>query len=134
MSGVTLPKIPLGRVVAERHFVLWDSGSSEREIVVKLRAPIQAESYGLPAVSRCPTQILGLGVDQIVYAPAGEDAFLALCYALDLIGQVLEGGSKSLNLQNRDKTGVTEDSLVLNLSGARPPSRLFPCPETNRAD
>ena len=84
-----------------------------------------------PAV---PTQILGLGVDQIVYAPAGEDAFLALCYALDLIGQVLEGGSKSLNLQNRDKTGVTEDSLVLNLSGARPPSRLFPCPETNRAD
>lgn len=29
---------------------------------------------------------------------AGENAFIALCYPLDLIGQVLEGESKSLNL------------------------------------
>jgi hypothetical protein len=101
MSGVT--KI-LGTVVAERHFVLWDSESREREIVVKLGAPIQDERYG---VFRCPAQILGLGVDQIVYDPAGEDAFIALCHALDLIGQVLEGGSKSLNLQNRYRTGET---------------------------
>jgi hypothetical protein len=43
----------------------------------------------------------------IVYAPAGEDAFIALCHALDLIGQVLEGESKSLNLQNRYRTGET---------------------------
>ena len=107
MSGVTLPKIPLGRVVAERHFVLWDSEGREREIVVKLGAPVQDESYGLPAMSRCPARILGLGVDQIVYDPAGEDAFIALCYALDLIGQVLEEESKRLNLQNRYKTGET---------------------------
>jgi|SRR6516162_2954660 len=99
MSGVTLPKIPLGRVVAGRHFVLWDSGGREREIVVKLSAPIGRE-LRLPAVSRCP--------DQIVYAPADENAFIALCYALDLMGQVLEGGSKSLNLQNRYKTGETQ--------------------------
>jgi hypothetical protein len=108
MSGVT--KIPLGTVVAERHFVLWDSEGREREIVVKLGAPIQDERYGLPAVFRCPAQILGLGVDQIVYDPAGEDAFIALCYALDLIGQVLEGESKSLNLQNRYKTGETRET------------------------
>jgi hypothetical protein len=94
------PKIPLGRVVAERHFVLWDSEGREREIVVKLGTPVQIET----GLFRCPAQILGLGVDQIVYDPAGEDAFIALCHALDLIGQVLEGGSKSLNLQNRYKT------------------------------
>jgi hypothetical protein len=105
MSGVT--KIPLGTVVAERHFVLWDSEGREREIVVKLGAPIQDERYGLPAVFRCPAQILGLGFDQIVYDPAGEDAFIALCYSLDLIGQVLEAASKSLNLQNRYKRGET---------------------------
>jgi hypothetical protein len=98
MSGVT--KIPLGTVVAERHFILWDSEGSEREIIVKLGAPVRTEPG-----SRCPAQILGLGVDQIVYAPAGEDAFVAMCYALDLIGQVLEAASKSLNLQNRYKTG-----------------------------
>jgi hypothetical protein len=109
MSGVTLPKIPLGTVVAERHCILWGSEGREREIVVKLGAPIQTETVsGLPAVSRCPAQILGLGVDQIVYAPAGEDAFVALCYALDLIGQVLEEASKSLNLQNRYKTSETQ--------------------------
>ena len=102
MSSGTLPKIPLGSVVAQRHFVLWDSEGKEREITVKLGTPVQIDSTGL---HRCPAQILGLGVDQIVYDPAGEDAFIALCYTLDLIGQVLEGESKSLNLQNRYKSG-----------------------------
>jgi hypothetical protein len=103
MSGVSYPKIPLGRVVAERHFDLRDSKGREREIVVKLGAPVEIKT----GLFRCPAQILGLGVDQIVYDPAGEDAFIALCHALDLIGQVLEGESKSLNLQNRYKTGET---------------------------
>jgi hypothetical protein len=102
MSDVALPKIPLGTVVAERHCVLWDCEGREREIVVKLGAPIQTETVS--GLYRCPAQILGLGVDQIVYDPAGEDAFVALCYALDLIGQVLEEASKTLNLQNRYKT------------------------------
>ena len=101
MSGVT--KIPLGKVIAERHFILWDSEGREREIVVRLGTPVQIET----GLFRCPAQILGLGVDQIVYDPAGEDAFMALCYALDLLGQVLEGESNSLNLQNRYKTGET---------------------------
>jgi hypothetical protein len=103
MSGVR--KIPLGTVVAERHFILLDSEGREREVIVKLGAPVQTET--VTGLSRCPAQILGLGVDQNVYAPAGEDAFVALCYALDLIGQVLEAQSKSLKLQNRYKTGET---------------------------
>ena len=102
MSGVT--KIPLGTVIAERHFILSNSEGREREIIVKLGAPVQTETVSGLFV-RCPAQILGLGVDQIVYAPAGEDAFVALCYALDLIGQVLDAASKDLNLQNRYKTG-----------------------------
>ena len=104
MFGVTSPKIPLGTVVAERHFILWDSEGNEREVVVKLGAPVHETATDL---SRCPAQILGLGVDQNVYAPAGEGAFVALCYALDLIGKVLEMQSNSLNLQNRYKTGET---------------------------
>jgi len=105
MFGDMLPKTPLGTVVAERHCILCDSEGREREIVVKLGAPMQPETVS--GKFRCPAQILGLGVDQIVYDPAGEDAFVALCYALDLIGQVLEEESKSLNLQNRYKTSET---------------------------
>jgi hypothetical protein len=105
MSGITLAPIPLGTVVAERHFILWDSEGKKREIVVKLGSPVPIDpEYGLtPYMFRCPAQIIGLGVDKHVYSPAGEDAFAALCNALDLIGQILESQSKSLNLQNRHK-------------------------------
>jgi len=105
MSDVFLPKIPLGTVVAERHCILWDSEGRQREVIIKLGAPIQPESAS--GLFRCPVQILGLGVDHIVYDPAGEDAFVAPCYALDLVGQVLEEASKSLNLHSRYKTSET---------------------------
>ena len=105
MSGVTLPQIPLGAVVAERHFILWDSEGSKHEIVVKLGAPVQIDTGSGP-LFRCPAQILGLGVDQIVYAPAGEDAFIALCYALGQMASVgrIEGPKPSEPLQDGSNT------------------------------
>ena len=100
-EGITF--LSVKPLVAERHLVSWDSEGREREIVVKLDAPLQIETVTGPVpLSRAN---LCLGVDHIVYDPGGEDAFIALCHALDLIGQVLEGESKSLSLQNRYKTG-----------------------------
>jgi hypothetical protein len=108
MSDITSQQIPLGTVVAERHFTLWDSEDKERRIVVKLGVPVSVDS-AFGQLFRCPAQILGLGVDQMVYAPAGEDAFIAMCYALSLIGQLLDSESKSLNLRNRHKTVETRN-------------------------
>ena len=54
---------------------------------------------------------------------AGENAFIALRYPLDLIGQVLEGESRSLNLPNGDKTGGTPSSACGNTS-TNPVNRL----------
>ena len=103
MSGITLSPIPVGTVVAERHFLLWDSEGKKREITVKLGSPVPIDpAYSLPpSTFRCPAQILGLGVDERVYSSPGEDGFSALCNTLDLIGQVLESRLKSLDLQNR---------------------------------
>ena len=51
---------------------------------------------------RCPVQILGLDHDERVYAPFGEDPFVALQYAIDLIGDLLKNGSDRLHLENRN--------------------------------
>ncbi|GAA3752093.1 hypothetical protein GCM10022270_08510 [Terriglobus aquaticus] len=49
---------------------------------------------------RCPFQISGLDCDDRVFAPFGEDPFVALQYAIHLAGDVIESGAKRLNLQN----------------------------------
>jgi hypothetical protein len=130
MSSVTLPQIPLGAVVAERHFILWDSEGTKHEIVVKLGAPVLTDTV-IGLLFQCPAQILGLGVDQTVYARAGEDAFVALCYALDIIGQELESKSKSLNLQNRYKRVKREALLGCGNTSTNPANRLKIAPTTS---
>jgi len=60
----------------------------------------------------------------MVHAPAGEDAFIAMCYALGLIGQVLEGSSKSLHLQNRYRTGETRSPAWVWQYMDQPTNRL----------
>jgi hypothetical protein len=49
---------------------------------------------------RCPVQILGLDKDDAIYAPFGEDPFVALQYAIDLIGDLLKERSERLGLEN----------------------------------
>jgi hypothetical protein len=50
-----------------------------------------------PRFWRCPLQILGLDHDERISAPAGEDPFVALQYALGL----LDNGIERLSLENR---------------------------------
>jgi len=52
---------------------------------------------------RCPLQIVGLDQDESVFAPAGGDAFVALKYSLDFVGDLLKDGSNRLGLQTRNR-------------------------------
>ena len=52
-------------------------------------------------VWRCPIQILGLDRDEHIPAPAGEDPFVALQHAIDLIGGLVDGGVERMRLTNR---------------------------------
>lgn len=113
---------PLGTIIAERQMTLYDQTSAARLITVRLGAPV-AVSFpdgSLPSTSnleedffRCPLEIAGLDHDKKVFAPAGEDAFVALQYALDLIGDLLNDGVRRLGLQNRKRIHPsTRDSWI----------------------
>jgi len=75
---------------------------------VRLGCPFRTTHAGIdspdsPSVWRCPIQILGLDRDDKVYAPAGEDAFVALQYAIDLIGGLVTNGMERLQLEDRSQ-------------------------------
>lgn len=105
---------PLGVVVAERRLVLFDPAGQERPITIRLGAPVRVQfpddakpavvtdEKGMPTY-RCPLEIEGLDHDKKVFAPFGEDAFVALQYAIDLIGDLLQRGSERLGLVNRNR-------------------------------
>jgi hypothetical protein len=97
-------EFPLGTVIAERQVPLYDQTGQQRMITVRLGAPVRVRA---PDDSlrffRCPLQIAGLDHDERVFAPAGEDAFVALQYSLDFIGDLLKGGADRLGLQNRNR-------------------------------
>jgi hypothetical protein len=103
-------QFPLGTIIAERRVALYEQTGEERWISVRLGSPIEVRlEDGTPlrpgeseeGTFRCPVQILGLDHDETVYAPFGEDPFVALQYALDLIGDLLKKGSDRLSLENR---------------------------------
>ena len=90
---------PLGTIIAERRITLYDQRGEERAITVRLGSPVGVRLLdGIPlgpddpeaSTFRCPVQIAGLDHDENVYAPFGEDPFIALQYALDLIGDLLK--------------------------------------------
>ncbi len=103
-------QFPLGTVIAERRVKLHDQTGVQRWISVRLGSPVGVRLEDgtplLPAnteegIFRCPLQIVGLDHDETVYAPFGEDPFVALQYAIELIGDLLKGGSDRLSLENR---------------------------------
>jgi hypothetical protein len=103
-------RFPLGTIIAERRMALYEHTGEERWITVRLGSPIGVRlEDGSPLRSgdseegtfRCPVQILGLDHDEGVYAPFGEDPFVALQYAIDLIGDLLNKGSDRLSLENK---------------------------------
>ena len=107
---MSVAAIPLGAVVAERSFTLHDDEGHEKQITVRLGAPIPTTSEGAPGTPaepgerpynfRCPFQIIGLDYGEKIFAPFGDDPFIALHYAIDLIGGLIDNGVKRLNLQN----------------------------------
>ena len=89
--------ISLGEVIAERVFSLVGADGAEVQITVRFGRPFKEESLG---DYRCPLQVLGLGNDRI-YAPWGEGPFVALQYAIDLIGELLDTGVTRKQLRFR---------------------------------
>jgi hypothetical protein len=105
-----LNRFPVGTVIAERRIALYEQTGDERWITVRLGSPVGVHlGDGSPlrpgdpeeGTFRCPVQILGLDHDEGVYAPFGEDPFVALQFAIDLIGDLLQKGSDRLNLENK---------------------------------
>jgi hypothetical protein len=105
---------PLGTVVAERRMVLFDPTGQERPVTIRLGAPVRVqfpgdakpasatEESGIPTY-RCPLQIEGIDHDEKVFAPFGGDPFVALQYAIDFIGDLLQEGTERLGLLNRNR-------------------------------
>jgi hypothetical protein len=96
---------PLGTIIAQRQVTLYDQTGVERIITVRLGAPVEVR---FPSDSlrlfRCPLQIAGLDHDGKVFAPAGGDAFVALQYSIDFIGDLIRDGASRLALQNRHRS------------------------------
>jgi hypothetical protein len=112
---------PLRTVIAERQVTLYDQTGEERIITVRLGAPVRvrAPSDSL-RLFRCPLQIVGLDHDGRIFAPAGEDAFIALQYSLDFIGDLIKDGSNRLALQNRHRSDPsTRDHWIWRYSADR---------------
>jgi|SRR5580698_8756130 hypothetical protein len=112
---------PLGEVIAERRIILYEQAGEERWITVRLGSPVGVRlEDGSPLQSgdpeegtfRCPIQILGLDHDEHVYAPFGEDPFVALQYAIDFIGDLLREGSDRLNLENKFQVPLTREHWI----------------------
>jgi hypothetical protein len=90
-------RFPVGTVIAERRIQLYERTGEARWITVRLGSPVGVYlEDGSPLRSgdleegtfRCPIQILGLDHDEGVYVPFGEDPFVALQFAVDLIGDL----------------------------------------------
>ena len=78
--------IEFGQVIAEREFAPFREDGTSLKIAIRLGKPFQEPATG---EYRCPIQILGTG-DEGIRAPWGEDPFVALQYAIDLVGQLLD--------------------------------------------
>src|SRR6185312_14048701 len=96
-------------VIAERIFSLFRADGTEVQITARLGKPYKEKSLG---DYRCPLQVLGLGNDRI-YAPWGEDPFVALQYAIDYIGQLLDAAAAREQLQDgRNRRSATENRWI----------------------
>jgi hypothetical protein len=93
---------PLGTVIAERRMTLYDQAGKERQIAARLGEPVLVQ---FPmCLFRCPFEITGLDFDRKVFAPAGGDAFIALQYSLDFIGELIKDATNRLMLQNKHRS------------------------------
>ncbi len=99
----------MGEVISERIFSMFRADGTEVQITARLGKPYKEGSLG---DNRCPLQVLGLGNER-VYAPWGEDPFVALQYAIDYIGQLLDAAATREQLQDKNgRRSSTEDRWI----------------------
>jgi hypothetical protein len=93
--------------------MLFRRDGTSLPVTVRLGAPFVAEAPKARAQPeyRCAVQIVGIGDERLV-APWGEDAFVALQYAIDLIGQKLDDLVRRENLEIRFRTGEDQTSWI----------------------
>jgi hypothetical protein len=114
--------ITLGNIIGTRQFSLYAADGEQRLVTVSVGAPILLKTED---VFRCPVQIVGLGCDKRIYGIFGEDAFVALQYAFDFIGQILDDKLKGLGLVNRNRRdGSTRESWIWQF-GTQPDESNF---------
>lgn len=107
LSDSEASPFPLGDVIAERSFTLYEADGAKRQICVRIGRPVLTALNGslqVPAegltLFRCPLQITGLDYDERVFAPAGGDPIMALQYAIHLAGGLIDGATERLSLVN----------------------------------
>jgi hypothetical protein len=112
--------IPLGKIIGERQFTVYTAEGVQRLITVRLGAPVATTSEGalLPegaaatGTFRCPVQIMGVDQDEKIYGVFGEEQFVALQYAINLIGEQLNHGIARMSFTNRYPGHRLPDSWI----------------------
>ncbi len=110
IRGPIAKAVPLGEVIAERIFAAVKPDGAEIQITVRLGKPFKEEGLG---DYRCPLQIVGLGNERI-YAPWGEDPFVALQHALDYIGVLLDEvlAAEQIRLEKDRRKSIDENRWI----------------------
>jgi hypothetical protein len=102
--------VSLGDVISERAFSMFRPDGSEIQVAVRLGKPQKDTASGR---YMCPLQVTGLGSDQI-FSPWGDDPFVALHFAIDLIGQLLDAGveRQQLYVVKKDNGFLPDNSWI----------------------
>ncbi len=98
--------LELGPVMAERTVTLFTPSGTPLPILLRLGKPFVGKPFETPELPeyRCAIQIAGIG-DERVVAPWGEDPFVALQHAIDLIGILLDELVERESLEIRFRSG-----------------------------
>jgi hypothetical protein len=106
-------RLKIDQPIAERTFMLFRRDGTSQPVTVRLGARFVGKAPRPPAQPeyRCATQILGIG-DERVIAPWGEDPFVALQYAIDLLGDRLDDFVRRENLEIRFRSGDDKQKWI----------------------
>jgi hypothetical protein len=108
--------VPFGEVIAERSFAVFGPDGAPVALTVRLGKPFRDPAVGH---YRCPLHVSGGGYDKLTSA-WGEDPFVALQYAIDLAGQLLDRLIEREQLQIRHTPPIGRDSWIWKYPPHRP--------------
>jgi hypothetical protein len=96
-------------LIAERRFLAYRADGTSVAIRVRLGTPFLDPS--LPGDWRCPVEVTGPGEPRTM-APWGEDPFVALQYAIDVAGDLLDSMMAREKLEVRRAGEVHRSSWI----------------------